>query len=192
MGPGLSSAVMKGGRVRIGVSSCLLGDAVRFDGGHKRDAFLADELAAFVELVRVCPELELGLGVPRAAIRLESASGQIALVEPQQGTDHTAAMKRFARQRVRQLERLGLSGYVLKCDSPSCGLEGVEVWHAHGRRRREGRGLFAAELLQRLPDLPVEDERRLGDPSLREHFLERVFTYQRLHTPSKARGPKRA
>ena len=107
---------MKRGRVRIGVSSCLLGDAVRFDGGHKRDPFVADELAGLVEFVRVCPEVEIGLGVPRAKIRLEARGGQVALVDPKHATDHTATMTRFARERVRQLERLELSGYVLKSE----------------------------------------------------------------------------
>jgi len=175
---------MKAGPIRIGVSSCLLGDPVRFDGGHKRDAFLTDELAAFVEFVRVCPEVELGLGVPRPAIRLETEGGRVALVDPAHGADHTEAMIRLARQRVHQLERLALSGYVLKSDSPSCGMEGVEVWRKGGQHPREGRGLFAAELMRRLPNLPVEDERRLRDESLRDRFLERVLAYHRLHAPS--------
>jgi uncharacterized protein YbgA (DUF1722 family)/uncharacterized protein YbbK (DUF523 family) len=166
--------------IRIGISSCLLGQHVRYDGGHKRDAFLVDELARFVTFVPVCPEVELGMPVPRPAIRLVRERGEVRLLDPRSGADHTEAMRRWAAGRVRELARLDLSGYVLKKDSPSCGMERVKVHAARGPGVRDGVGLFAEELLRRLPLLPVEEEGRLHDPGLREAFVERVFAYRRL------------
>jgi uncharacterized protein YbgA (DUF1722 family)/uncharacterized protein YbbK (DUF523 family) len=170
--------------IRIGVSSCLLGSRVRYDGGHKRDPFLTDLLGAFVEWVPVCPEVELGLGVPRPSIRLVRGAGGLQLVGEKTGEDHTAAMRAFAARRTRELERLDLSGYVLKKDSPSCGMERVRVWRQDGKGSpaRDGRGVFAAALLERMPALPVEEEGRLHDPRLRESFVERVFAYRRLRS----------
>lgn len=164
--------------IRIGISSCLLGERVRYDGGHKLDAIAAD-LARFARLVPVCPEVELGLGTPREPIRLERRGRGVRLVAVASRLDHTQAMRRFAEARVRELERLDLSGYVLKKDSPSCGLERVWVWDGR-RRARAGRGLFAATLVERMPLLPVEEEERLHDPSLFESFVERVLAYRRL------------
>jgi uncharacterized protein YbgA (DUF1722 family)/uncharacterized protein YbbK (DUF523 family) len=167
-------------RLRIGVSSCLLGENVRWDGGHKRDRFLTDELGPFVEWVPVCPEVELGLGTPRPTVRLVRRGDDVRMVEPKSGDDHTEAMRAYARRRVRELDREGLSGYVLKKDSPSCGMERVKVYAGPGAGTRDGRGLFAAALLERFPHLPVEEEGRLGDPRLRENFVVRVFAYRRL------------
>lgn len=166
--------------VRIGVSACLLGETVRYDGGHKRDAFLVGTLGRFVEWVPVCPEVELGLGTPRDTLRLERRGGAIRLVVPKGDRDLTGAMRSYAERRVAQIERLELSGYVLKKDSPSCGMERVRVYDAHGVPARGGRGLFAEALLARLPDLPVEEEGRLGDARLRENFIQRVFARHRL------------
>jgi uncharacterized protein YbgA (DUF1722 family)/uncharacterized protein YbbK (DUF523 family) len=167
------------GPIRIGVSACLLGEPVRFDGGHKRDAFLDEELARFVEWVPVCPELELGLGVPRPTMRLERRGTDVRLVTPATGADHTPAMRAYAAERVARLEHDQLCGYVLKKDSPSCGMERVRIYR-NDMPERSGRGLFAEELLRRLPRLPVEEEGRLHDPALRENFIERVFAYRRL------------
>src|SRR5690242_12957772 len=166
--------------VRVGVSSCLLGEKVRFDGGHKRDRFLTEGLGPFVEWVPVCPEVELGLGTPRPSRRLSGEGGEVRLVCPKTGDDHTAAMTALARSRVAELATADLSGYVLKRGSPSCGMERVRVYGRAGQPTGPGRGLFAAELLRALPDLPVEEEGRLGDPGLRENFVERVFAYRRL------------
>ncbi len=182
--PGRGQAPEEG--IRIGVSSCLLGQRVRYDGGHKRDDFVG-LLARFVTLVPVCPEVELGLGVPREPIRLERRGGLVRLVAPESGKDHSEAMRRYAESRVAELERLGLSGYILKKDSPSCGMERVRVW---GRRRpgRTGRGAFAAVLLERLPLLPVQEEGRLHSLPLRECFVERVFAYRRVRSLLDGRG----
>jgi uncharacterized protein YbgA (DUF1722 family)/uncharacterized protein YbbK (DUF523 family) len=164
--------------LRLGISTCLLGHEVRYDGGHKRDPFLTDTLGQWVEWVAVCPEVEIGLGIPRESIRLEGTAANPRLVAPKSGADHTDAMTRFARARVEQLAALDLVGYVLKKDSPSCGMERVRV---HGRRAvaRNGVGMFARALMTRLPLLPVEEEGRLHDPGLRENFIERVFAYAR-------------
>jgi uncharacterized protein YbgA (DUF1722 family)/uncharacterized protein YbbK (DUF523 family) len=157
-----------------------LGREVRHDGGHKRDRFLTDVLGTHVEWVPVCPEVEVGMGVPRPSIRLEQRGDSLRLVEPKSGADHTRAMETFAARRVRELERLELSGYVLKKDSPSCGMERVRIWSAKGQATRTGRGLFAQALCERLPLLPVEEEGRLADAALRESFVERIFAYRRL------------
>jgi uncharacterized protein YbgA (DUF1722 family)/uncharacterized protein YbbK (DUF523 family) len=168
-------------RPGLGISACLLGDQVRFDGGHKRDAFLTDILSPHVRWVRVCPEVEVGMGTPRETLRLERRGrGAIRMVTTRTGIDHTDAMSAWARKRLTELERENLSGYVLKKDSPSCGMERVKVFDASGVPQRTGRGIFAEALLQRFPNLPVEEEGRLSDPRLRENFIERVFAYQRL------------
>ncbi len=167
--------------LRVGISSCLLGQEVRWDGGHKRSRFLTDVLAPFVEWVPVCPEVELGLGIPRDPIRLVGGDAGIRLVNEKTGADHTRAMAQLAAKRVRQLGRADLCGYVLKKDSPSCGMERVRVWEG-SMPRRDGRGRFAQVLIERLPSLPVEEEGRLNDPVLRENWIERLFAYRRLHS----------
>jgi uncharacterized protein YbbK (DUF523 family) len=165
--------------IRVGVSACLLGQEVRFDGGHKRDAFLVETLGRFVEFVPVCPEFELGLGVPRESLRLELHAEGIRLIAPASQTDHTAAMRSYARERVAALAGERLSGYVLKKNSPSCGMERVRIYDASGMPLGDGRGLFAQALIERFPHLPVEEEGRLNDARIREDFIERVFAYHR-------------
>lgn len=166
--------------LRLGISACLLGQKVRFDGGHKRSEFLADMLARYVEWVPVCPEVELGLGTPRETLRLEEVEGRVRMLFTKSRADLSDRMRDYARDRLDQLADLGLSGYVLKKDSPSCGMERVRVHEPNGQVMRRGRGVFAAELMTRMPDLPVEEEGRLSDARLRENFIERVFAYTRL------------
>ncbi len=166
-------------KIRLGVSACLLGEEVRYDGGHKKDAFLTETLGPFVEWVPVCPEVELGLGIPRDTLRLAGAAGAPRLVVERTGEDLTERMRRYAGRRMRELEALGLHGYVLKRASPSCGLHRVRVYHANGMPSSAGRGLYAAALVARLPALPVEEEGRLTDPAIRENFIERVFAAAR-------------
>jgi uncharacterized protein YbgA (DUF1722 family)/uncharacterized protein YbbK (DUF523 family) len=135
-----------------------------------------------VEWVPVCPEVECGFGTPREAMRLVRAAGQARLITVRSGVDLTDRMETYARRRVRELGTEDLSGYVLKKDSPSCGLERVKVYDAHQVPARSGRGLFAERLVQSFPNLPVEEEGRLSDPRLRENFVERVFAYSRLRS----------
>jgi uncharacterized protein YbgA (DUF1722 family)/uncharacterized protein YbbK (DUF523 family) len=167
--------------IRIGISSCLLGEQVRFDGGHKRDAFLTDILGKHVDWVPVCPEIEVGMGTPRETLRLVRMAGTTRMITTRTGIDHTDAMRAWARKRVDALAREDLSGYVLKKDSPSCGMERVKVYGPDGSMpARTGRGLFAEVLIDRFPQLPVEEEGRLLDDRLRENFIERVFAFRRL------------
>jgi uncharacterized protein YbgA (DUF1722 family)/uncharacterized protein YbbK (DUF523 family) len=167
-------------KLRIGISACLLGQKVRFDGGHKRDRFLTDVFDEYADWVPVCPELEIGLGVPRPTLRLENQDGDVRMVMPSTGEDYTERMRKFAEKRVVPLAKLKLDGYVLKSKSPSCGMERVKVWRpSGGAPAANGRGLFAEVLLTHLPHLPVEEEGRLNDPRLRENFVSRVFAHQR-------------
>jgi len=168
--------------IRVGVSSCLLGEEVRYDGGHKHDRWVTGALGPFVEFVPVCPEVEIGLGTPRPTIRLQEGGPEgPRLVEPKGGVDLTEKMARYSEKRVRALESEDLCGYILKKNSPSCGMERVKVWNRNGSgNRRDGRGLFAEALLRRFPLLPVEEEGRLDDPPLRENFVERLFAFRRV------------
>jgi uncharacterized protein YbgA (DUF1722 family)/uncharacterized protein YbbK (DUF523 family) len=166
--------------IRVGVSSCLLGETVRYDGGHKRDAFVSDVLGKFVEWVPVCPELESGLGVPRPPMRLVRDGVDVRMVEIKSGVDRTRAVVRWASARLRALRSLALCAYILKKDSPSCGMERVKVYGGAGMPQRDGTGIYARALREAFPDLPVEEEGRLRDPELRENFIERVFAYSRL------------
>jgi len=168
--------------IRIGISSCLLGEKVRWDGGHKRDGFLVDTFGKWVEWVPVCPEVELGLGTPRETLRLVREKKEVRLVMKKTGEDHTDGMAAFSSRRVAELAPLDLCGYVLKKDSPTCGMERVRVYDRHGSPTKSGRGLYAAALMERYPLLPVEEEGRLCDPRLRDNFVVRVFAYRRLHT----------
>jgi uncharacterized protein YbgA (DUF1722 family)/uncharacterized protein YbbK (DUF523 family) len=175
-----SHASSVGGPIRIGISACLLGETVRYDGGHKRDAFLADTFGRFVEWVPVCPEVECGLGTPREAMRLVRAGTDVRLLTTKTAVDLTGRMRDFAAGRLEQLSSENLCGYVVKKDSPSCGLHRVKVYDPQKMPTRSGRGVFAAALSARFPQLPVEEEGRLSDPRLRENFVERVFAYRRL------------
>ena len=169
---------------RIGVSACLLGEPLRYDGGHLRNGFLTQTLAPHVEWTPVCPESEVGMGTPREPVRLvDEGRGSLRMRGVRSDTDHTEAMRSWAARRVEELAGLGLHGYVLTKDSPSCGLFRVKVYpEAGGPAARTGRGLFAEALTERIPLLPVEEQGRLNDPRLRYNFIERVFVYQRWTT----------
>ncbi len=160
--------------IRIGISACLLGQKVRYDGGCKQDHFLSDTLGQYVEWAPVCPEVELGLPVPRPTLRLQRQNDRVRLVMPEEGKDLTAAMKAFAKRRVAVLAGEDVDGFVLKSKSPSCGPSRV--------KNHLDRGLFAEALLTRLPNLPIEDEGRLHEPKLRENWITRVFAYRRIKT----------
>jgi uncharacterized protein YbgA (DUF1722 family)/uncharacterized protein YbbK (DUF523 family) len=173
---GAPPADASGPRLRIGISTCLLGRNVRYDGGHKRNAFLMDTLGDYVEWVPVCPEVDIGLGTPRPPIRLErEAGGGVRLVMPDRDEDLTERMRQYAEERVERLRSEGLAGYVLKSGSPSCGMERVKLWDPNGVPSRDGVGLYAEALRRRLPQLPTEEEGRLHDARLRENFITRIF-----------------
>lgn len=167
------------GTIRIGISACLLGERVRFDGGHKRDAYITELLANYFEWVPVCPEVEVGMGTPRESVRLVGSVDAPHMVTGRSAVDWTDRMKRYARDRVAGLKALNLDGYILKRKSPSCGMERVKVYAESGMPAYDGVGLFARELLTRLPNLPTEEEGRLNDPQLRENFIVRVFGHAR-------------
>ena len=184
--------------LRLGVSACLIGQPVRFDGQHKRDGFLVDELGPFVTFVPVCPEVEVGMAVPRETLRLvrgRAGTDETRLVS-RSGEDWTARMTAYARTRVKALLREELSGYVVKKDSPSCGLQRVKRYddgpEEGTQPQRDGQGLFTAELKRALPHLPVEEEGRLSDAKLRENFIERIFAYHRLRTLWASRWTQRS
>ncbi len=161
--------------LRLGVSTCLLGENVRFDSGHARDGFVVDTLGQWFEYVPVCPEVEIGMGTPRPSIRLVDEGQGMRLVAPSTGEDFTERMTGFAEEKVTELMELDLDGYILKKSSPSCGLERIRVYTSGMPARRNASGVFAAKLMERWPALPVEEEGRLNDHGLRENFIERVF-----------------
>ena len=137
-------------------------------------------MAQFAELVPVCPEVEIGLGTPRETLRLQRSDGLLVLRAPKSGAEHTQTMREYAERRVAELKARGLDGYVLKKDSPSCGMERVKVYDQNSVPSKDGVGVFAQVLMERWPLLPVEEEGRLNDHRLRENFLERVYAYRRL------------
>lgn len=166
-------------KIRLGVSSCLLGEKVRFDGGHKLDRFLTDTLGRFVEYVPVCPEVEMGLPIPREALRLSGEPQAQRLVFSKSGEDITARMTRWAEQRLSELEGEHLCGFIFKSKSPSSGMERVKLYDRNGVPNKQGVGLFAQAFMAHFPLLPVEEDGRLHDPRLRENFIESIFTLKR-------------
>jgi uncharacterized protein YbgA (DUF1722 family)/uncharacterized protein YbbK (DUF523 family) len=165
--------------IRLGVSTCLLGEQVRYDGGHKLDQFLVNTLGRFVEWVPVCPEFEVGLGVPRESLRLIGNPEAPRLIAPKSGQDYTERMQTWALKRLEELAAVKLHGFVFKKNSPSSGLFRVRVYNDKGMPKRVGTGIFPREMMKRFPLLPLEEEGRLHDMQLRENFIERVFVYYR-------------
>jgi len=169
---------MSSGRPILGISSCLLGEHVRYDGGHKRNPFITDVLSEHFEFRPVCPEVAIGLGTPRPAIHLERGEERIRVVgEKLPGEDFAGALGDYGRRMASELRNI--SGYVFKAKSPSCGVWRVPVHEPKGPPSRDGRGAYAAAFIEAVPLLPVEEEGRLNDPVLRENFIERVFAYRR-------------
>jgi uncharacterized protein YbgA (DUF1722 family)/uncharacterized protein YbbK (DUF523 family) len=165
--------------IRVGISSCLLGQNVRFDGGHKLDTLITESLGRYFEWIPICPEMEIGLGTPRESLRLVASAEGSRLVAAKSGADHTEVMTTWAARRFDELAPLQLHGYILKRDSPSCGMERVRVYGGSGTAQRTGSGIYAGLLLCRFGMLPVEEEGRLRDMSIRENFVERIFAHQR-------------
>ncbi len=166
-------------RIKIGISSCLLGENVRWNGGHKLDHFLRDTLGQFVAYVPVCPEVEAGFGVPRETMRLVGDVDNPRLIKTRSLSDHTDQMRNWAKRRVKELEAENLCGYIFKKDSPSSGLMRVKVYNDKGMPEKKGVGLFAREFVNHFPLIPVEEEGRLHDPRLRENFIEQIFALKR-------------
>ncbi|SIQ86962.1 Uncharacterized conserved protein YbgA, DUF1722 family [Aeromonas sp. RU39B] len=162
-------------KIKVGISACLLGAPVRYDGGHKRSPFCERELAEFFEYHPVCPEMAIGLGTPRPTIRLVKRQGEVRAEASNGSFDVTDQLIAFSEQKVRELDFI--SGYILCAKSPSCGMERVKVYGGAQGAAKEGVGLFAQALMQAHPLLPVEEEGRLNDPILRENFVTRVFAY---------------
>ena len=163
--------------IKVGISSCLLGERVRFDSGHKRNDYVTGVLQDYFEFVPFCPEVEIGLGIPREAIRLIAVGEEVRCVGTKNPElDVTQALDDIADKQGAWQEQL--CGYILKKDSPSCGMERVKVY-SNGLPTRNGVGIYAKRLLQKYPSLPVEEEGRLQDARLRENFIQRVFIYAR-------------
>lgn len=178
-------------KLRLGVSACLLGKQVRFDGGHKKNDFLCDSMGRFVEWVPVCPEVGAGMPIPRETLRLVSQAQETRLLGNRSQQDFTDVMRAWSENKVEEIAGLDVDGFVLKKDSPSCGITRVKVYpEKEGLApSRTGSGVFAAVLQERLPSLPIAEEGWMEDGALRESFLAQVFTYRRakkaLKTPSR-------
>ncbi len=176
----------------LGISQCLLGDPVRYDGGHKRHAYLVDVLGQIVTWVPICPEVEAGLGTPREPMHLVGHPSSPQLITVNSTINHTTRMQRFAKQRMRQLDHLQLDGYVFKKNSPSCGVHHVPIFHQATRSNRRGVGLFAQAFQEHFPLIPIEEEGRLQQVSSRQHFLERILSYHRWQQLLKNRPSREA
>jgi uncharacterized protein YbgA (DUF1722 family)/uncharacterized protein YbbK (DUF523 family) len=166
-------------RIKLGVSACLLGQNVRYNGGHSRDPFITDTLSQYVEFFPVCPEVECGLPVPREAMRLVGDPESPLLITSNTKQDHTERMLKWCSCRVRELEELDLYGFIFKKGSPSSGMERVKVYSEHGMPSNRGIGMFARAFMEHFPLLPVEEDGRLHDPKLRENFIETIFVLKR-------------
>lgn len=168
-------------KLKIGVSSCLLGAEVRFNGGHCRNHFINDQLSEYADFTSVCPETGIGMGIPRESVRLEfDQDRNISMRAPKSGQVYTDEMATFSKNWVEEASSLDLDGFILKKNSPSCGVFRVKIYANDQPSERRGTGMFAHELMKRFPELPVEEDGRLSDPLLRENFVERVFAYRRI------------
>ena len=166
-------------KIKLGISTCLLGENVRYDGGHKLDRFLTDTLGQYVEYIPACPEVECGLPVPRESMHLEGDPDSPRLITIRTKRDMTDRMVRWANKRVVALEKEDLCGFIFKSNSPSSGMERVRIYNEKGMPGKRGVGIFARIFMDHFPLLPVEDEGRLHDPKLRDNFIERIFALKR-------------
>ncbi len=165
--------------IRLGISACLFGEQCRYDGSDKRNDHLIDVFGRSVQWIPVCPEVGFGLGTPRPTILLKRHQPHPRLIEPLSGNDLTEGMERYARSKVEYLQSLDIDGYVFKKRSPSCGMKDVPVSQDDGSLRKNGIGIFARILMEKMPDLPVEEGWRLDDPVVQLRFIERVLNCQR-------------
>jgi uncharacterized protein YbbK (DUF523 family) len=165
--------------IKIGISSCLLGNKVRYDGGDERDIFIIEKMGSSVKFVPVCPEVELGLGVPREPIRLWFNPDSPRLIAVNSGKDLTNRMIRWAKRRVKELEEEDLWGFIFKSGSPSDGIRNVKVYMGDSKILRKGVGIFARVFMEHFPFVPVEDEKRLKDPIIWKNFEVRILVMGR-------------
>jgi uncharacterized protein YbgA (DUF1722 family)/uncharacterized protein YbbK (DUF523 family) len=179
-------------RIKVGVSSCLLGEKVRWNGEHKQDPFVKDLLGPLFEWVPTCPEVEIGMGIPRETVQLTGSSKSPRLVGTESATDWTQRMNRYANKRSRELMKLDVCGYIFKSKSPSCGIAHIKVPGNSGKATPRGHGLFADSFMQQFALVPVEEEDRLHDARVRENFITRVFAYHRLALLLKGRVSRKA
>jgi len=166
-------------KIKIGISSCLLGEKVRYDGGHRHDQYVTDTLGTYFEWVPVCPEVEYGLPVPREAMRLVGDPNAPRLLTIRTGVDHTDGMLGWAEKRMKKIAKDNLCGFIFKSKSPSSGIGGVKIYTEAGMPGKKGKGIFGNAFMKRFPLIPVIDDGRLHDPQLRENFIESVFVYKR-------------
>lgn len=165
--------------MKIGISACLLGERVRYDGENKRDRYITDTLGNYFEWVPVCPEVEYGLPVPREPMHLVGDQASPSLVTVRTRIDHTEGMKRWIADKLRELERKDLCGFIFKSKSPSSGIGGVNIYSPAGIPINKGKGLFGGAFMSSFRLVPVIDDERLHNPTLRENFIEQVFVYSR-------------
>ena len=177
--------------IKIGVSSCLLGKEVRYNGGHSLDRYIAGTLSDYFSFVDVCPEVEAGFGIPRETLRLVGDPDAPRLVTTKTKKDFTNKMMNWAKQRVLELEKEDLCGFIFKKGSPSSGMERVRVYTEKGMPSNRGSGMFARMFMRHFPLVPVEEDGRLNDSVLRENFIERIFAFRRwreMASERKSRG----
>ena len=168
-------------KIKIGVSSCLIGEKVRWNGDHKQNHFVREILANYFEYISVCPEMEVGMGVPRETVALYGNLEKSRMISKKTQTDWSKPMQYYIKDRISTLEYDNLCGYIFKSKSPSCGLGRVPVYAEFGSHRvRHGAGLFAKAFTNKFPLVPTEDEGRLNDPMIRENFIVKVFSFSRL------------
>lgn len=179
-------------KIKLGISACLLGETVRYDGGHKLDRFLRDTLGRYADYVPVCPETECGMGVPREAMRLEGNPDAPRLLTRDTRIDKTEMMVSWAKKRIARLASENLCGFIFKSDSPSCGMERVKVYDEKGMPAKTGVGIFVRVFMGAFPLLPMEEEGRLHDPRLRENFIERIFALRRWREVRGGKSPRGA
>lgn len=175
----------EGETIRLGVSQCLLGDKVRYDGGHARNNFVSSTLEPWVEFVPVCPEVESGMPIPRPTIRLVNLEENIHLISPSTNEDFTDTMNSYSKERIDKLKKNELDGFILKKSSPSCGMARIKVYREGKVYKKNGVGVFANNLMSQWPNLPVEEEGRLNDLRLRENFISRIFNRSRWRVLTK-------
>lgn len=178
-------------KIKVGISSCLLGNSVRYNGQHQLDSYLKDTLGEWCQYVPVCPEVECGLSVPREAMRLVGDPDNPRLMTSNSGVDHTERMVSWSEQKLKELEEENMVAFIFKTKSPSSGMRKVKVYNEKGQRTSfNGIGMFARAFMNHFPDIPVEDEGRLKDPGLREQFIETIFVLQRWRDALKEKKAK--